>query len=280
MASLISKNAEEKNEIWGQLRNLYDGFINKRTGNNVERKYEGCHVTLIACTTPVIENEILVHQQLGTRELMYKTTLQEEDIDEKLNKANINEEYEEEMTKELKDTVQKFIMSNPVKNIEVPKEIIDFIKIEAKRLSILRAGTARDKNCELLSRIEPESPTRTMKQFKRLYISLKSLDDTYSDERAKRVISHIVDSSGDITRQRVLDTLKKKRDWMKIAQVSLELRLSRFKIKGELETLWNMHIIEKKEEEERIGGYESEYNGEISIRGGHVEIVAYYAYLK
>jgi hypothetical protein len=276
LASLISKNVEEKNEIWGQLRNLYDGFINKRTGNNIERKYEGCHITLIACTTPVIENEILVHQQLGTRELMYKTTTDPEDDDKKMDMASMNEEYEEDMSKELKEVVVDFICSHPIKEIIISKEIMDFMKKEAKRLSILRSGTARDKNYELLSRVEKETPTRTLKQFKRLYISLKSLYEGYPDERAKGIISHIVNSSGDITRQRILDLLVKTKKFMKISEVSLEIRLSRNKIKGELETLWNMGIIEKTEKEERIGGYETEYNGELTTRGGRVEMVAYY----
>ena len=57
MATLMSKNTDEKNEVWGQLRTLYDGYVNKRTGSGVNKAYEGCHVTLIGCATHVICDE-------------------------------------------------------------------------------------------------------------------------------------------------------------------------------------------------------------------------------
>ena len=60
---------------------------------------------------------------------------------------------------------------------------------------------------ELINPIAPEVPSRLIKQLKRIYISLKSLDDNYTDEKAKQIISHIITSSGDNVRQMVINLL-------------------------------------------------------------------------
>ena len=110
LASLISKRCDEKNEIWGQLRNLYDGFISKDTGTGVSRKYDDCNVTLLACATKKIRGESLIHNQLGTRELLYNTDGIE--IEEKIKKALKNENFEIEMKKELRASVREFLSSH------------------------------------------------------------------------------------------------------------------------------------------------------------------------
>ena len=209
LAALTSMNTDEKNAIWGQFRNLYDGFIDKRTGSGVHRKYDECHVTMIACTTQSIRNEILIHAQLGTRELMYDTNANTIDNDFKMDKAWENEQYEDEMRTEIQKAVCDFLTYHKVQDITITPEIKVFLKTEATRLSILRAsGTVDRIYKELLNPIYPEVPTRLIKQFKRIYICLKSLDDNYPDKKAKQIISHIVDSSGNKVRQIVLKVLK------------------------------------------------------------------------
>jgi len=139
LASITSMNTDEKNAIWGQFRNLYDGFIDKQTGSGVHRKYDNCEVTLIAGTTPAIRNEILIHAQLGTRELMYDTAAKQIDNDFKMDMALQNEDYEELMKAEIHKAVADFLFFHKVDRSKVPvsHDIIDFIKSEANRLSIL-----------------------------------------------------------------------------------------------------------------------------------------------
>lgn len=279
LASLTSTNKEEKNQIWGQFRSLYDGNIFKRTGAGVEKAYENCHVTIIACTTESIRDEILIHAQLGTRELMYDTDADKIDNDFKMDKAWDNEQYEEQMKKELRETVRNFINWHPVKkDIKISTEIKTFLKTEAERLTTLRTGGAVDHiHRELINPVSPEVPTRLVKQLKRLYISLKSLDENYSDEKAKQIITHIVNSSGDKVRRLVLNLLQKhfNKSW-KISEVQYELRIGRNSVKAQLEQLWNLGIIEKEIREERIGGYFDSYDGQ--VKGGRLEEVAYYKY--
>jgi predicted DNA-binding transcriptional regulator len=281
LASLTSAHRDEKNAIWGQFRSLYDGNIYKRTGSGVNKAYENCHCTIIACSTGAIRDETLIHAQLGSRELLYDTEADPIDNHFKMRKAWENENYEEEMKKEFREIVTNFIRNHPLKEIEIPEDIYDYLCNEADRIAILRAGGAIDKaHRELINPIEPEVPTRAIKQFKRLYKSLKSLDENYPDEKAKQIITHIVNSSGNKVRQMVLSLLENQFDkkW-KISEVQHELKLGRNSVKAQLEQLWNLGVLFKDVVEERIGGYFcQDYDGSEHVKGGRIEEIAYYQF--
>jgi len=282
LASLMSMRSEKKSVIWGQFRNLYDGFLCKKTGSGVNKRYEGCHVTLIACSTEAIRDEFLIHERLGTRELFYDTGSDPIDNERKMNMAVFNEQYENQMKREIGEIICGFLQQHTVKNIEISEETLAFLKREANRLVVLRATGVLDKfHFEVSFPVVPEVPTRIIKQFVRLYRCLRSLDDHYSDSKARRVIRHIVDSTGDPVRLKVWKTLEKApAKWFKINEVQQLTRLSRKSVKGALEILWNIGVIEKKTEEERIGGYiykDPTTNVE-QERGGRIEEIAYYRY--
>lgn len=280
LASLTSANNDEKNIIWGQYRTLYDGDIYKKTGSGVNKKYDNCHVTMIACTTPSIRNEILIFAQLGTRELMYDTAADPIDNDFKMDKAIENEKYEEQMKKEIGEVVENFITYHKVKDIEISKEILEFLKAEASRLTLLRASGMVDRAYkELINPIDPEVPTRLIKQFVRIWRCLKSLDDDYPDKRAKEIITHIVNSSGDKIRQMILELLKNNPDIeFKVPDVQEYTRLGRKSVKGQLEMLWNLRVLEKTVRIERIGGAIVGYDANEREVGGRIEEIPYYRY--
>ena len=285
LASLTSMNTDDKNAIWGQFRNLYDGFILKSTGGGVKKAYENCHVTMVACTTQAIRDEILIHAQLGTRELMYDTNPDMVDNTLKMDKAWDNEEFEKQMKAEIQKTVFDFLNGKEIKDIEIDQETKEFLKQEAQKLSVLRASGMTDRRYkELINPIYPEIPTRLIKQFKRIYISLKSLTNNYPDEKCKKIISHIVNSSGDIVRRIVLESLYLSREnldfaWCNIRDIQNNTRLGRNTIKRQCEMLWNLGVIDKEVREERIGGYviNNEYGNE-EMRGGRVEFTSYYKF--
>lgn len=282
LASLTSSNKDDKNAIWGQMRNLYDGFINKQTGSGVKKTYWDCHVTILACSTPSIRDEILIHSQLGTRELMYDTTPDMVDNDLKMDMAWYNEGFEEEMKKDIQLAVSNFIYQKRKKfdvHVDITEEMKCFLKKEAQRLSVLRSSGITDRySNETINPIRPEIPTRLIKQFKRLYISLKNLDDDYPDEKIKEIISHIVDSSGNPVRSLVMDYMRYEEDWRCVQDLHIDTRLGRAVVKRELEVLWNIHVVDKEIREEQVGGFVDNSAGFESVRGGRVEKVSYYRF--
>jgi len=73
-AQILSLPPGDRAEIYAQLRDLYDGYAGKTSGMGGNSKYSGLKVTLLACSTPAVDSRILVNQNLGTRELIYRTT--------------------------------------------------------------------------------------------------------------------------------------------------------------------------------------------------------------
>lgn len=256
LACVVSMNRDEKNSIFAQLRNLYDGFIKKDTGSGVEKLYTGCHVTIIACSTSVIKDEVLLQAQLGSRELLWNTDADKLDNKFKMKMALVNERYEKEMSMAFRQVVHNFYITHPIVDVEPSDEMKAFLMSEAIRLSMLRSSVPVDYiSREPLSNVEIEVPTRIIKQFVRLYRCLKSLDPNYPDEKVKAIISHLVTSSGHTTRQYILDILnEEKEQWFRLSDIVMKLRVSRNSVYQQAEQLWNMGIIDKKTESE-YGNY-------------------------
>lgn len=278
LASLITAHKDEKKTIFGQLRTLYDGDIYKRTGSGLNKAYKNCHVTLIANVTDAIRVEQHIHQQLGTRELLYDTDRQRSDDREKLKMAWKNENYEKQMREEINMAVCGFIYSHPIKNIDdsdIPPKIEDFIYDKVLELRVLRASANIDwKTSEVTTDVSDEVPTRTTKQFKRLYKSLKSLDDDYPDEKTMEIINHIVKSSGNPIRRKIMDIFDMgEKDEYTTAEIAEKIRIAYLTAKRELSILWNLRWLNRDVRIENVGGFHGDDN---VIRGGKWQEVAYY----
>ena len=203
-----------------------------------------------------------------------------------MEKAWQNSGHENEITQETRSIITEFFLYHKIKDIKISDEMKGFLKEQAKRLMTLRASGPVDRAYrEMLNPVVPEVPSRLFKQFKKLYIGLKSLDEEYPDEKCRDIIQRIVDSSGNKVRQLVLNFLEKsdtlEQKWYKLSDVQYGVRLSRGSVKQQLETLWNMGEIEKKVVEERIGAYVVTFSDSYGkpredLRGGHIEEVAYY----
>lgn len=248
LASLKSVNKDEKNEIWGQFRELYDGKINKRTGNDTISLYKNCHVTLIACTTPDIKEEYAIHNQLGTREFSYDIESHQKDDDEKMNRALGHMEQESIMKKDLQETIQSFLNSRKFnKDIEMDSNIKQWIKDKCRELSLFRATASFEtRTGELRGYASREVPTRLVQQFTLLYKSLKSIEPDYPDDRFKHVIINIVKATGDPIRQKIYYFLKDKSDIeYNVKSLHEQLIVGNRTIKRQCEVLTAMGILQR-----------------------------------
>lgn len=204
LACLKSVNKDEKNEIWGQLRELYDGRINKRTGNDTMCMYDNCHVTLLACSTPDIRDEYSIHNQLGTRELCYEIEGNIESNDEKMLRAISHLGSEAEMKKDIAEIMQSYIAAKNFTMHKPSNELTLWLFEKCKELSVMRA-TARfeSRTGELSGNVTWEVPTRLIQQFMLLYASFKSLSIDYPEDRFKHIVNNLILSSGELIRQRL-----------------------------------------------------------------------------
>jgi len=197
-AQFIKLDSEQKGQIWAQLRDLYDGFM-ERKAFNVHKKVENIKVNWLICTTPIIDSELLIQQELGTRELVYRFDSEEIEKKDLMKTIWENSEKLDAMRKELKSVVRAFIEkkeSEGMKRAEISPEARTELETLALTISILRAATESDNYTgELTNFVYEEMPTRILLQLKDLFTTLKSLDETYSDEKALKILRNIASSS-------------------------------------------------------------------------------------
>jgi len=249
-AVLTNLNKDDKAKIWAQFRELYDGNCSKATGSGkITHRYSGLNVTLIMCSTGAIDSQILIHTNLGTRELIYRLEpLEEKEEEEKLMKQVLkNEEHETQMRHELRTAVQLFLKDHEVKEIKVPDNVMTVIKEYVHFLTILRVNPQLDSySGELVGSAEPEYPTRILKQLKRLYQCLKSLDDNYPDKTALEILKELRDSNINQDRLNVLKFLiKNPNESFKYHEIGAAVRLGNSTIKRHCMVLWNLGLINR-----------------------------------
>lgn len=250
MAILLNLRREEKAKIWGQLRELYDGNAGKNTGSGKKGfRYKGLNITLLACSTNVLDDQILIHQSLGTRELIYRVNPIEEKQEEEnlMQKVINNDDYENKMRIELVSAYSDFLKDRKVTEIEIPKNSLETIKNYVRYLRIMRTTPQFDSySGDLLSTAEPESPTRVLKQFIRLFKCLKSLDPEYTDEKALEIIKEVRDGSCNRDRVSIIKTMARGPDDVySIHQISQRIRLGKSTIIRHLNVLWNLKLIDR-----------------------------------
>ena len=251
-ATILNLPSDAKRKVWSQLRELYDGQIGKQAGSGKDVDYTlDPAPSLIACSTPDIDNQLIKKDKLGTRELLYRTEQKTpEEIDNILDKVLENHESMKEMREELRSVVRDFLDRKEVNTeLDVPKEIEEKLKAKAKRLSIMRAQGDFDRySNELMRQVNMETPSRLVNQFKTIYTALLSLSPDYPPERALKVIDKIAASSGEQRREQVFQELKSCNETT-VYQISQKLKVSRKMIDRDLQVLWNLDYVEKRTKE-------------------------------
>lgn len=207
-AQFIKMDSKDKAQVWAQMRDIYDGFIERKAGLGVSKKVDGLRINWLICSTPVIDSELLVHQELGTRELIYRYDKDEIDKQVLMDKIWDNSDSLQDMRKELAFFVRAFIEkkeSEKNKKVEIKDEVKRELMNLATTISTLRAATESDSySGELTNFIYEELPTRILLQLRSIFIGLKSLDSNYSDEKALSVIKRVALSSIHPVRLRII----------------------------------------------------------------------------
>jgi hypothetical protein len=243
MAQILKLPPVEKAELWGQLRDLYDGLAGKVSGRGSRAIYEDLKVTLIAGSTPAIDGQILVHQDLGTRELIFRTTGNKQK-DEVMEKCFDNEEFEKEIKEEIKQKTWDFLEKRNITRDYIHPKHKEEIKKIATYLTYMRATAEFDQYThELRNYVSPEEPTRIAKQLKRLFVCLMSLSDDYMEERALDILWHIAKSSSFPIRVRVFNYLINHKEEVSTSKIAEELKIGKATAKRELSVLWNVGLV-------------------------------------
>jgi hypothetical protein len=211
-AQFVKLDSEQKGQIWAQLRDLYDGFL-ERKAFDTNKKIDNLKVNWLICSTPIVDSELLVHQELGTRELIFRFDPKETEKKALMKTIWENSEKLGEMRKELKQITRAFIEkreSEGFRKIEISAETRKELENLALMIATLRAATESDNYTgELTNFVYEEMPTRILLQLKDLFVSLKNLDEEYPTEKVLDILKKIALSSiHPIRLQIVLELMK------------------------------------------------------------------------
>ncbi len=261
-SELLSKHPDDKKKIYSQLRNIYDGTAKYDSGlNRGKEPYKNLKITMLGCSTRAIDAQYLLGNLLGTRELLFR--YKNANVRNALESAWNNTDSKEQMRQEIKDIGLRFLASHHPRVIEIPEYVKMKIFGYATYLSFMRASAEIDSySGELISDVEKEDPTRVVEQLKALYISLKSLDENYGDEKALSIIQQLIVSSAHQKRIQISEFMLSKpeadystRDVVRQVKIGFKTAIA------QLSVLWNLGILKREDIEK--GDY-----GKVEYRWG------------
>lgn len=250
-ANMLKAHPQEKAEVFAQLRELYDGRAGGSYGTGKHAHYEGIRTTWIIGSTPAIDRQILIHQDLGTRELIYRPNISKTEIAKTRARIIENRYRLKEMREELRRISTSFLENHEIKQQEILPEVQQVLFKIVDYLCVMRANGAVDSYTgELLSDVDMERPTRVLQQFILIYESLKSLREDYPDERACNILKDIAFSSSNRNRSKIFSYLKMfSGERLTTSQISKGLKMGWKTVYSELFCLWNLGIILRNDEE-------------------------------
>ncbi|MDI6709003.1 MAG: hypothetical protein QME47_07980 [Candidatus Thermoplasmatota archaeon] len=207
-SAILEKNTYDRNEIFGQLRDCYDGYSGKAFAS-VGTKSQVAHFSLLAGVTPVIDQYHILTQELGERFL--KIRLDIESREEETKKARRNTGKEDIMREEISTAVKEFIEEKiqKVKMLHIPLKLQAQLDKIADFVAKGRTVVQRDRfKKELLYLPSPEHPTRLVKQLSKLMSCLAITRGKKSvSKKELQTVSRVALNSIPAVRFKVLDSI-------------------------------------------------------------------------
>lgn len=183
--TLLSKRDQEKDEIFGILRDAYDGSCSKVFGTGVKRSYES-KFSILSAVTPKIYELAATHQAMGERFLKFCIGENLEHFSEIdiIEKAITNIQSEGKMRDEMAEKMAQFI-SWKYKQVEegklpiIPKEISLRLIALAQFGARLRGTVSRDRyhQDQILASPSAEIGSRIGKQLAKFAMALAIVHD-------------------------------------------------------------------------------------------------------
>ncbi len=174
--TILTMHPTARDEIFGQLRDSYDGKFEKFFGNGIVRNYESMFGIIAGCT-PNIDAFSSLHAGLGERFLKYRFEgkITAEDEESRIRRALLNINKENSMRDDLQNiTRQYFNQKFPTSLPEIPLEMVNKLVALAMLASRLRGVVHRDTfNPGMLhAKASSEVGTRISKQLSKLAMGI------------------------------------------------------------------------------------------------------------
>jgi hypothetical protein len=268
--TLLTMHYSQRDEIFGTLRDIYDGNTEKVFGNGIKRTYN-VRFGIIAGVTPVIETFNIMHSSLGERFLKFRITgnWDQANEDAKIARALSNLGREDTMRDELKKITTWYL-----KGLKVPvgggiprisavylRQISALAKFSAR----LRGVVDRDKYSGMVMyKPSSEVGTRLAKQIAKLGMGIaifagKKEIDEHTYRLMRRVaLDTVPDRSEDIV-QAMWDIWCEKEEYCTTSDIMDITRLPQSTVFRLLQDLNLLKIVNRKDREGKATWSLSEY---------------------
>ena len=248
--SILSMRDTEKDEIFGILRDAYDGRCGKVFGTGIERSYES-RFTVLAAVTPRIYDLSQQHHSLGERFLKcgVGNNLQHTSERDIIRRAIDNINSDTTMKQELQDVVHAFMRRTKSKQLpSLSKAMYDKLIALAMFGARLRGTVSRDtyRNEIITSKPSAEVGSRLGIQLAKLakalaWIHGKSEVGAHEFELTKKVmLDTISQRTEDIVRV-ILQKCPKKTDVLSSVEIAT---LTRYPLATVQRILDDLHILD------------------------------------
>lgn len=210
--TVLDGRETDKEEIFGILRDAYDGHCGKVFGNGIRRTYKSSF-TIISGVTEKIYKQGSHQQALGERFLKYsiESSLNRPHEEDVLTRAISNLTHETEMRGQISDTTKNFVNymitrvpEDPRKYPKIPNAMKPKVVALAMYGARMRGVVARDKfRVDMIdSRPSAEMGTRLSKQLAKFLISLAFV----------RGHEEVKEEDYDVAKKLMLDTISQRNE--------------------------------------------------------------------
>ncbi len=256
-APILSMHREARDAIFAQLRDIYDGRMERAVGNERKTIRWSGKIGFIAGITQALDTYSSFFSVLGERFLQYR--LPELDEDEVTLRAIENVGRETAMRKELREVVTGFFEGLPwpeaMPNFEIPELIVKKLTALVRLVIRARTGVIRDSygRREIVYVPDHEGPARLTKQLALLMMGLAWLRGSLRIELEDYRLAHEV-ALGSIhkIRRRILELLAEE-DWLSTTDVATRLDLSKDTARRYLEDLNAVGVLQRR----KAGDYDT-----------------------
>ncbi|MFA5307055.1 MAG: hypothetical protein WC365_06420 [Candidatus Babeliales bacterium] len=171
MSQILTANKDERNAVFGTLRNVYDGYVEKGFGNTKEKIRIESKFGLFIGMTPIIDAYYTLSNQLGERFIKVRFTCEEDVVLSDIFDQQ-NDEYIAER-KRLQRKVNEFLSSVQIRQYDPPVEFKNLLIGLVKFTASMRTAVYVQTEGESISfRGEREMPSRVLNQSKKLWTLL------------------------------------------------------------------------------------------------------------
>ncbi|MFA5307284.1 MAG: hypothetical protein WC365_07595 [Candidatus Babeliales bacterium] len=169
MSQTLTSNKDERNAIFGTLRNVYDGYVEKGFGNVKEKTRIESKFGLFIGMTPIIDAYYTLSNQLGERFIKVRFACEENDVLSDIFDQQTDTYLQER--KRLQSKVNEFLSSVTIRQYEAPAQykelIMGLVKFTASMRTAVYVNSESDGTPSF--RGEREMPSRVLNQAKKLW---------------------------------------------------------------------------------------------------------------